>query len=122
MFSLPSVIAWLCAKEDSGLALDLSRVFKAAWHYGLIHKMMSCCCSMYLSRLVISFLGARTYKVKVGNAVVVDDLVVSGIPQGSVLALLLFRIDVGHVPSQIGSVLSSTVKYKLQRNSNRFLS
>ena len=79
-------------KEVRVVALDISKAFDRVWHDGLMYKLECMGVSGPLLAWLRSFLSGRTQRVVI-NGVGSDFLPMNaGVPQGSVLAPLLFLV------------------------------
>lgn len=78
--------------------LDVEKAFDTVWHNGLLHKLMRYNFPTYLIKLIQSFLSRRTFKVSVNNWMSNDHLIGAGVPQGSVLAPILYNIYTSDFP------------------------
>lgn len=120
-------------KSVGMLCLDLKSAFDVVWHDGLIHKLRTLGISLHIVKLIRSFLDGRVYSVNVGN--LSSDLrpISAGVPQGSVMAPMLFNVYISDLPvvgdlqSQfaddqailISSHKTAAIKNKLQQSARR---
>jgi hypothetical protein len=85
---------WANVLKDGGevraVALDISKAFDRIWHKGLVFKLERLGISGSLLRWLESFLSGRTQRVIVGSGASEFAPVTAGVPQGSVLAPILF--------------------------------
>jgi len=70
--------------------LDVSQAFDKVWHAGLLHKIKSCF-PANLYAIIKLYLLQRTFRVKFGEVMQLKDIN-SGVPQGSVLGLVLYLL------------------------------
>lgn len=89
---------------DSGKCIDIiyydfAKAFDKVSHPKLLFKLSSLGLPSIILDWLHSFLSARTFSVKVGNATSDPAPVISGVPQGSVLGPLLFIIYVSELPT-----------------------
>ena len=81
------------------VCLDVEKAFDAVWRLGLVHKLNSIGLNNSVIRWINSFLSQRNVFVKKINSSVTDSFrLTAGIPQGSVIAPILFLIYVSHLP------------------------
>ena len=91
-------------KNAVGIFFDMSKAFGKVWYAGLI--------------LVTSFLGGRTFRVKIGDAYSEPHPVTCSVPQGSVLVPLLFFVYIDDIPfsnSANTSLFGPTLRARLGR-------
>ena len=75
-----------------GVFLGLSKAFDRVWHDGLIYKLkiLGICGNCY--KLIHSFLGNRHQRMVLNDKSSKLSLIKAGVPQGSILAPLLFLV------------------------------
>jgi hypothetical protein len=81
------------------LFFDVEKAFDRVWHRGLLYKLrFSYNLPLDLVAFVESYLSDRTLKVRVEGATSQSFSISAGVPQGSVLAPLLFLLYVNDLP------------------------
>ena len=80
-----------------GVFLDISKAFDKVWHEGLIFKLKQNGISGNLLNLLCDFLRNRKQRVLLNGQVSDWSDVRAGVPQGSILGLLLFSIDIRRI-------------------------
>ena len=79
-----------CNKQSIGLVLlDVEKAFDTVWHNGLIYKLMISNMPTYLCKIIANFINDRIFVVEVNNKLSSPKHITTGLPQGSVLPLLI---------------------------------
>ncbi len=80
---------------------DISKAFDRVWHAGLLFKLKQNGVEASLYNWIKSYLSSRQQRVFVGSAFSENKLINAGVPQGSVLDPLLFRIYVNDITDRL---------------------
>jgi ribonuclease HI len=92
-----------CNKQTTvATFFDIKRAFDSVWHAKLLNKMHTIGISGHLYNFVKSFIENRRIAVQVGSAISPHHVLDMGVPQGSVIAPLLFSIMLYDIESEIG--------------------
>ena len=87
-------------KEKAGLLLiDLTAAYDTVWHRGLTLKLLQCIPSKGMVRLIMNMLTNRSFILHLGSENSKQRRLLNGVPQGSVLAPILFNIYTADIPN-----------------------
>ena len=87
--------------EDRGVFLDISKAFNKVWHEGIIHKLKRNRIPGNLLRLLTDFLKNRKQRVILNDQSSSWANINAGVPQGSILGLLLFLIYINDLSDNL---------------------
>ncbi|KAJ4440613.1 hypothetical protein ANN_08759 [Periplaneta americana] len=110
-------------KEQPEVAfLDFTQAFDRVWHKDLRCKLHKYSVPDYLRNIMTSFLSNRTFSVKVSCTHSSVRSISAGVPQGSILASILFNVYTSDIPAtptaQIATYADDTALYAMHRNIN----
>ena len=95
--------------------LDVEKAFDTVWHTGLLFKLIEFQFPENIIYIIASYLHNRIFQVKVENKFSSPRRISAGVPQGSVLAPLLYNIYTSDLPNhnqcQIAQYADDTVIY-----------
>ena len=91
--------------------LDFSKAYDKVDHGILLHKLRNLGISGKLGRWIMSFLTGRRQEVLVRGHKSRSSILISGVPQGSVLGPLLFLIFIGDISEGVSAVTLVYVDY-----------
>ena len=97
--------------------LDFTKAFDKVPHKRLIHQLNYYGISGSIATWIETFLIGRTQQVVVNGATSSSTVVTSGVPQGTVLGLLLFLLYINDLPDN----LSTSVRLFTRRERNFIL-
>lgn len=105
-------------RQQSTLALflDVEKAFDAVWHEGLLYKLLFIHnYPLHIVNLIKSYLQGRYFRVRVGNSLSSQKLIRAGVPQGTVIAPLLYSLYTADIPrypnTNFGQYADDTVLY-----------
>ena len=101
------------------VCLDVEKAFDAVWRLGLIHKLNSIELKIPIIKWINSFLSQRNVYVKINTTVSASFCPTAGVPQGSVIAPILFLIYVSQLPkmkAQISQFADDFALYNRSRS------
>lgn len=86
-------------KSTGMVLLDVEKAFDSCWHDAIIHKLMQKKFSPFLIKIVQSYLADRSAFVEVLGSPSTNFNIPAGVPQGSLLAPILFNILTNDIPT-----------------------
>ncbi|GBN31588.1 putative RNA-directed DNA polymerase from transposon X-element [Araneus ventricosus] len=116
---------WSESKDTGAVFLDVAKAFDKVWTKGLIYKLIQLNIPDALTKLLISYLSDRKFKVRVGRSLSTYKNIKAGIAQGSILAPLCYNIFINDIPrtsrTQLYLFADDTAILSTARNSTTIL-
>jgi hypothetical protein len=91
--------------STAAVFLDIEKAFGTTWHPGLLYKLSELQFPISLIKLIASFLTNRKFEASVEGEISSPRKVAAGVPQGSVLAPLLYSLYIYDAPAAPGTQL-----------------
>jgi retron-type reverse transcriptase len=88
--------------STAAVFLDIEKAFDTTWHTGLLYKLSKLKFPIYLIKLIKSHLTNRKFRVSVEGEMSTPREMQAGVPQGSVLAPILYNLDINDIPRSPG--------------------
>ena len=105
--------------------LDVEKAFDKAWHNGILYKMIAHNMNLDLIKFIQSFLADRSFTVARYGRQSTIKFMEAGVPQGSVLAPLLYNILICDTPAEPGTYKAlyadDTCLFATERNPSQAL-
>lgn len=85
-------------QKTSAVFIDLTAAYDTVWRHGIIYKLLQVVPCLKIGNLLNSMLSNRSFQVVMGNKISPPRKLNNGLPQGSVLAPLLFSLYIADIP------------------------
>jgi hypothetical protein len=88
--------------STAAVFLDIEKAFDTKWHNGLLYKLRKLKFPLYLLKHIKSYLTHKQFRVSVEGEMSTPREMQTGVPQGSVLAPILYNLDIIDIPRTPG--------------------
>jgi Reverse transcriptase (RNA-dependent DNA polymerase) len=93
--------AFLTKQHVVAILFDLEKAYDTTWRYGILRTVHSWGIRGHLPTFITHFLTERHFRVRVGNVLSRSIYQENGVPQGSVLSVVLFEISINSITACI---------------------
>lgn len=80
-------------------SIDIEKAFDSVWIEGLILKLMNSNFPNFLLHFIFNYISNRTFQVSINEATSQKFTIAAGVPQGSLLAPILFNLYMADIPT-----------------------
>jgi hypothetical protein len=91
--------------STAAVFFDIEKAFDTTWHSGLLYKWAELEYSTSFIKVIASFLTEREFEVLVEGEFSTPRKTAAGVPQGSVLALIFYRLYMNDAPRHLELIL-----------------
>jgi hypothetical protein len=84
--------------STAAVFLDIEKAFDKTWHPGLLYKLSKLQFSTSIVKMIVSFLTNRKLRVSTEGELSSPRKIAAGVPQGSVLAPVLYSLYINDAP------------------------
>jgi hypothetical protein len=88
--------------STAAVFLDIEKAFDTTWHPGLLYKLSKLQIPTNLIKLINSYVTNRKFRVSVEGELSTPREIQAGVPQGSVLAPILYSLYINDTPNTRG--------------------
>lgn len=93
-------------ESSSMILLDIEKAFDTVWIEGLIHIMNELKFPLYIIKIVAHYLRNRQFVTSINNKKSKPRNISAGVPQGSILAPVLFILFINNIPKRSDTLLA----------------
>lgn len=109
-------------QKTVAVLLDVEKSFNKVWHSVLVFKLIAMDIPTQLVNIIRSFLGERSFHIKVSNTSSSNQPIESDVPQGFWLFPQLFSIDINDLPvftkTNVALITDDTLLYIKAKSNN----
>ena len=104
--------------EIRSVFLDISKAFDKVWHDGLCYKLIYMGISGEIYYLLANYLSGRFHRVILHCQTSLWRPILAGVPQGSMLAPILFPVYINDLPNELKSSAKDISLFTVVKDKN----
>ncbi|GBN81960.1 putative RNA-directed DNA polymerase from transposon X-element [Araneus ventricosus] len=101
--------AFVSKKHLVSIFFDIDKAYDRTWRYGILKDLSDIGLKGNLPLFIKNFLQTRIFQIRIGNILSDNFNQQEGVPQGSVLSVLLFIIIINGIVSKLPTYVNSTL-------------
>ncbi|GBN20509.1 RNA-directed DNA polymerase from mobile element jockey, partial [Araneus ventricosus] len=101
--------AFVRKKHLVSIFFDIEKAYDRTWRYGILKDLSDIGLKGNMPHFIKNFLQTRIFQIRIGNILSDNFNQQEGVPQGSVLSMLLFIIKINGIVSKLPAYVNSTL-------------